>query len=203
MEEAPEGKERLEGILRSIANHEAIANLRVQQNAIDRIGPLDSNEKDLNLSLAMTLRDCTCFARIPRRPQDGRLPKVRLADFDWKNTEGKFGAWQSTERTLIDGGFYTADWLLCNGTLYHPPTLCALEWTPRNSDTHSPDAIVIESKRNTRGSINRADANTISGRAVHCEGDAKAVALALVDYRKEKEGTPRDELRNPHRSNPT
>ena len=55
----------------------------------------------------MTLRDCTCFVRIPA---DASAPvEAKLADLDKKNWAAKLGYWQATERRLIEGGYY-AGW---------------------------------------------------------------------------------------------
>ncbi|KAL1870527.1 hypothetical protein VTK73DRAFT_2601 [Phialemonium thermophilum] len=58
-----------------------------------------------DLALAMTLRDCTCFLRIPSDDTRG-LVEARLGDLDKKNAEAKLGYWQAVEQTLIEGGYY-------------------------------------------------------------------------------------------------
>ncbi|KAK9472015.1 inositol-pentakisphosphate 2-kinase [Dipodascopsis tothii] len=71
------------------------------------------------LQLAMAVRDCTLFVRIApatdARP--GRLVAVvdgqayaadhKLADLDIKRADHRLAYWQSVERELIDGGWYT------------------------------------------------------------------------------------------------
>ena len=52
----------------------------------------------------MTLRDCTCFLRIPGDP--ARPVEAKLADLDRKNAAAKMASWQAMERRLIEGGFY-------------------------------------------------------------------------------------------------
>lgn len=88
-------------------------------------------------SLAMTVRDCTCFVQMnlgPNVAPEHRL-RVRLGDFDLKDTDMKFRRWTSAEHDLIDSACYTADWILCNDRYYHPPTRCLLEWTRRDLDS--------------------------------------------------------------------
>lgn len=52
----------------------------------------------------MTLRDCTCFVRIPA--DAGAAVEAKLADLDKKNSAAKLGYWKATERRLIEGGYY-------------------------------------------------------------------------------------------------
>lgn len=119
------GDEHYREALRSIANHHAIRELKAQQNLHDKLGPLHAERSDPYFIIAMTLRDCTCFAQIHRRRQS---IKIRMGDFDWKDPVVKFDRWRAAEEELINGGFYTADWILCGGSYYNPPTLCALEF---------------------------------------------------------------------------
>ncbi|KAG7290636.1 hypothetical protein NEMBOFW57_000639 [Staphylotrichum longicolle] len=78
--------------------------LRAAQESNDRNGPLGASAEDRQFQLAMTLRDCTCFVRIPADPA---LPvEAKLADLDKKNSVAKLGYWQAMERELIDGGYY-------------------------------------------------------------------------------------------------
>lgn len=58
-----------------------------------------------DLALAMTLRDCTIFARLTW-DQSGPL-EVKVADLDRKDVETRLERWCSTERDLLDGGWYT------------------------------------------------------------------------------------------------
>lgn len=63
----------------------------------------------------MTLRDCTCFLRIPGEDDDNdvdsphrkKIVEARLGDLDKKNGSAKLASWQALERRLIDEGFYT------------------------------------------------------------------------------------------------
>lgn len=113
--------------------HEVIEKLRLQQEVLDHLGPLDASSSDPKFPLAMTLRDCTCFAIIPRSPAFGPSApiKVRLGDLDWKDPSLKMERWRSAERSLIEGGFYSAGRISCSGKDFVPPSLCALEWTKR------------------------------------------------------------------------
>jgi inositol-pentakisphosphate 2-kinase len=78
--------------------------LRDLQVQLDRRGTfaLDVTTKDFRL--AMTLRDCAVFVRIPR---DKRAElEVRVGDLDLKS-ELKADTWREKERVLIDEGWYT------------------------------------------------------------------------------------------------
>lgn len=78
--------------------------LRTAQLTNDARGPLNADAHDARFQLAMTLRDCTCFVRIPA---DASAPvEAKLADLDKKNWAAKLGYWQATERRLIEGGYY-------------------------------------------------------------------------------------------------
>ncbi|KAF4333573.1 inositol-pentakisphosphate 2-kinase [Fusarium beomiforme] len=120
-------------LLVKTADHQVIRDLRWLQKLADTRGPLRAEKNDPMFSLAMTVRDCTCFVQMnlgPDVPPEERL-RVRLGDFDLKDTDMKFKRWTSAEKDLIDSGCYTADWIMCNGQYYHPPTKCLLEWTRR------------------------------------------------------------------------
>jgi inositol-pentakisphosphate 2-kinase len=120
-------------LLAKTADHQVIRDLRWLQNLADTKGPLHADKNDPMFSLAMTVRDCTCFVQMnlgPHVPPEQRL-RVRLGDFDLKDTDIKFKRWTSAERDLIDSGCYTADWIMCNDQYYHPPTKCLLEWSRR------------------------------------------------------------------------
>ncbi|KAK4239780.1 inositol pentakisphosphate 2-kinase [Achaetomium macrosporum] len=78
--------------------------LRAAQLANDHSGPLCADAHDPKFQLAMTLRDCTCFVRIPADP--GLPVEAKLGDLDKKNWAAKLGYWQAIERRLIEGGYY-------------------------------------------------------------------------------------------------
>ncbi|KAH6888672.1 inositol-pentakisphosphate 2-kinase-domain-containing protein [Thelonectria olida] len=116
------------------ANHRVIRDLRKVQELVDPNGPLNALRDDPMFNLAMTIRDCTCFVQIypdKNHPGPEGSLRLRLGDFDSKDTAVKFDRWQEAERNLISSGCYTADWILCDGKYYHPPTACLLEWTQR------------------------------------------------------------------------
>ena len=81
-----------------------LARLRDLQVSHDPRGPPAAETHDPAFQLAMTLRDCSCFVRIPAEPDQPVVAK--LADFDKKNWEAKLAYWLATERELIEGGFY-------------------------------------------------------------------------------------------------
>ncbi|RSL86972.1 hypothetical protein CEP52_015667 [Fusarium oligoseptatum] len=123
-------------LLAKTADHQVLRDLRWLQNFADSDGPLNAKKDDPMFSLAMTVRDCTCFVQMNLGPgvaPEKRL-RVRLGDFDLKDTDMKFRRWTSAEHDLIDSACYTADWILCNDRYYHPPTKCLLEWTRRDLD---------------------------------------------------------------------
>ncbi|KAJ6446465.1 inositol-pentakisphosphate 2-kinase [Purpureocillium lavendulum] len=130
-------------VLSSIANHPAIHNLKLQQIVHDKLGPLYAEPSDPCFVIAMTLRDCTCFVQIHRHD---RSVKLRMGDFDWKDPLAKFERWRKAERELIERGFYTARWILCDGVFYRPPTLCALEFAERSPTSKVAEIINIEEK---------------------------------------------------------
>lgn len=113
--------------LRRIASHDAIRDLKEQQDIHDKVGPLRALPSDPFFPLAMTLRDCTCFAQIDKCSQSVR---IRFGDLDWKDPGVKFETWRGVEAELVEGGFYTSEWILCGNQFYRPPTLCLLEHGP-------------------------------------------------------------------------
>ncbi|KAJ6069610.1 hypothetical protein N7499_011497 [Penicillium canescens] len=75
--------------------------------------------KSREMSLAMTLRDCTMFIKIPH--DEKRPVEIRLGDLDLKTgAGGKAGYWRSLETQLIDQGWYHG----CNSN--QDPSECAL-----------------------------------------------------------------------------
>lgn len=128
-------------LLATILNHPSIRDLKAQQDLLDKLGPLHA-EPSTPFLIAMTLRDCTCFAQIHRHRQH---VKIRMGDFDWKDPLAKFDSWRRAERELIDGGFYTAEQILCHGSYYHTPTFCMLELS-LGSYSSLPDVLVIQER---------------------------------------------------------
>ncbi|KAK3902009.1 inositol pentakisphosphate 2-kinase [Staphylotrichum tortipilum] len=81
--------------------------LRAVQLANDTLGPLGVDHGGAGaaqLQLAMTLRDCACFVRVPA--DEGAEVEAKLADLDKKNWVSKLGYWQGMERRLVEGGYY-------------------------------------------------------------------------------------------------
>ncbi|OAR00774.1 hypothetical protein LLEC1_07321 [Akanthomyces lecanii] len=143
--DSPE-REHLQTSLEHILHGPFLDDLRALQIELDTTGPLRATPKDDNFGIAMTIRDCTCFALLPKDAAARKAEdiKIRLGDLDWKDPRTKIQHWRGTEQALIDGGFYTADWILCDGVYYYPPTLCLLEWKPRLSSTGATDVIQLQ-----------------------------------------------------------
>lgn len=200
--------EPIKEALARAANHTAISELRKLQARLDHTGPLKVSSDNSDFNLAMTLRDCTCFVQIG----DGQSTtnpypdlKVRLSDFDWKDPGVKADRWRRAEEELIKGGYYTAEWILCGGQLYHPPTLCLLEWKQRRR-VDEMEVICLQD-----------EGSTICLEAIHMEGagqlppntkiyhhstDLKILHKKLRAYKKEPSGAPLDSLINPYRTDP-
>ncbi|KAJ2899600.1 inositol-pentakisphosphate 2-kinase [Zalerion maritima] len=83
---------------------------RVQQES-DRHGTLRKENHDPNFELAMALRDCSCFIRIPGAAECAngngvaarRVVEAKLGDVDKKNWEKKLGYWRELEEDLCQG----------------------------------------------------------------------------------------------------
>jgi inositol-pentakisphosphate 2-kinase len=74
------------------------------QITLDRQGPLATDPLNPDFTLAMTLRDCSCFLRIP---EDAERPvEAKLGDLDKKNSEAKVQSWQAIEIQLAVNGYY-------------------------------------------------------------------------------------------------
>ena len=95
--------------------------LREIQGCLDTCGPLDAHPDDAAFQKAMTLRDCTCYVYLSR----GNV-SVRLGDLDRKDGTAKGEYWRRTERTLIDGGFYTARSIIVSDSTFAVPVSCVL-----------------------------------------------------------------------------
>ncbi|KOS21313.1 Inositol-pentakisphosphate 2-kinase [Escovopsis weberi] len=210
-----------EAALAKIMDHDVIHLLRREQGRLDKKGPLHVGPKDQTISLAMTLRDCTLFALIPvnnDHADDSAPIKVRLCDFDWKDPKVKAARWSSTEKALIEEGFYTADWLLCrlNGvdTYHHPPTLCTLECTRPDKALglyRGLDLIVLEPEdcdpaadaRSVKSIELTSPLGAGSVLTVHTQPTdpavIEAVQEALREYKKEPEDTPLEATYNRYR----
>lgn len=139
-----------EKILRRIASSDAIRDLKKQQDIHDKVGPLHASRSDPFFPLAMTLRDCTCFAQIDKRSQSVR---IRFGDFDWKDPLVKFERWAGVEAELVEGGFYTSEWFLCGDQFYRPPTLCLLEYGAAATSKEPEIIRIVDLKHDTDGGV--------------------------------------------------
>lgn len=146
--------DRLSATLNILRDEEAFKCLRRAQEANDTVGPLHADESDFNFALAMTLRDCSCFAQIATRPGNSKGPlKIRFGDVDMKAPESRLDYWRKVEEELIDGGFYTAGWILCGQEHYLPPTKCVLELALDDRRQEEPEIIYLKNRNSTNGRI--------------------------------------------------
>ncbi|KAG9532665.1 hypothetical protein KCU93_g847, partial [Aureobasidium melanogenum] len=90
--------------------HQVLQTLRKHQARFDKYGLLSSsvNGASDEYSKAMTLRDCVLFVKGSLDAFENTAD-IRLADLDFKHAHpDKVEKWMSTERTLIDQGWYTS-----------------------------------------------------------------------------------------------
>ncbi|KAI1844925.1 hypothetical protein JX266_008941 [Neoarthrinium moseri] len=80
--------------------------LRTLQVRGDPGDTMFTNPQDEDFGLAMTLRDCTCFVRMPKDAGGPGETEIRLADVDRKNWESKAEYWQNSHTNLVEKGFY-------------------------------------------------------------------------------------------------
>lgn len=196
---------RVQAILDKIIHHKAIQKLRECQKSLDHVGPL-LPPTNLDFVVAMTLRDCTCFALVPSN--DDEEIKLRFGDFDFKDPEKKFNHWRGTEQDLIEGGFYTADWVVCGDSYYHPPSLCSLEWSGR---PRTGDAVILlmednTTKHNKLSSYqkNGSPSSVKTGKTVYRHtADLAALHKGLEPFKREMGGAQSDSIyNNPLRCDP-
>ncbi|KAK7191988.1 hypothetical protein DPSP01_003860 [Paraphaeosphaeria sporulosa] len=87
--------------------HHILQHIRYLQGQLDPAGvlscPLSSTEED-RLRLAMTLRDCSLFIRIPWADPNAPI-EAKLGDLDFKS-RGKKQDWSMKEEGLLHGGWY-------------------------------------------------------------------------------------------------
>ncbi|KAB5558223.1 inositol-pentakisphosphate 2-kinase [Coniochaeta sp. 2T2.1] len=86
-----------------ISHRQQLARWIRTNDLLPRLQRLQADAEDLEL--AMTLRDCTCFLRIPAHDA-GRGIEAKLGDLDRKNGEAKREYWAKLERKLAEGGYY-------------------------------------------------------------------------------------------------
>ncbi|KAI1368499.1 inositol-pentakisphosphate 2-kinase-domain-containing protein [Xylaria arbuscula] len=81
--------------------------LRELQTKGDPHRALLDNPSDPDFGLAMTLRDCSCYVRMPD-DVDGDI-EIKLADVDKKNWEEKQTYWQESHWNLVNNGWYKGE----------------------------------------------------------------------------------------------
>lgn len=81
--------------------------LRDLQTKGDPDRALLDNPSDPDFGLTMTLRDCSCYVRMPS-DTNGDV-EIKLADVDKKNWEVKQTYWQESHWNLINNGWYTCE----------------------------------------------------------------------------------------------
>ncbi|KAJ5129284.1 Inositol-pentakisphosphate 2-kinase [Penicillium bovifimosum] len=106
---------RATGSIKGCKDRARLARILYRNPTMLRLQSLQKSEREVGLhgppahsrgmSLAMTLRDCTMFIKIPN---DERAPvQIRLGDLDLKSgAGGKAGYWRDLETQLIEEGWY-------------------------------------------------------------------------------------------------
>lgn len=191
--------EHLNHTLDVLRSEAAFKKLRQAQEENDGVGPLKADEKDDKFALAMTLRDCTCFAQVstlPNQSRDSSRPlKIKFGDFDMKSPEFRLSYWRSTEQDLIDGGFYTADWIYCRGQLYQPPTKCYLERNQPSKPTEESEIIYLREECHSNG-IDSLPAHK-KARAHDIKTDVGLLVQSLASYMLQRSSPPLKPTRAP------
>jgi inositol-pentakisphosphate 2-kinase len=199
-------------MLSSLANDGALKALKRAQEENDQVGPLKAGKKDYKFALAMTLRDCSCFAQVERRSlldEKNIIPlKVRISDLDMKSLKYKLEYWRKTEEELIDQGFYTADWVLIGSEYYHPPTSCSLEWSIDRRH-RKPDIVHVRDKERSgdmqpAGLRKALAALEQESMVFHLDGNTQLLQKCLEPFKKDVTVQKRPEIAciNPERSRP-
>ncbi|RYP57880.1 hypothetical protein DL770_010558 [Monosporascus sp. CRB-9-2] len=100
-------RERLAAALRAPGNNvlDRLRDLQVEGDPPPGRALFDS-PGDPGFGLAMTLRDCSCFVRLPVNEDDDAPVVIKLADVDKKNWQEKQTYWQESHRRLVEQGFY-------------------------------------------------------------------------------------------------
>lgn len=98
---SPSQQERLQ---RAFSSSGIFKKLRDLQQEGDKGNTMFNHPENESFGLAMTLRDCTCFVRMPK-VGSGQV-EIKLADVDRKNWESKAEYWQHSHTNLVDHGFY-------------------------------------------------------------------------------------------------
>ncbi|KAI0195010.1 inositol-pentakisphosphate 2-kinase-domain-containing protein [Astrocystis sublimbata] len=84
-----------------------LTKLRELQAKGDPDRALLDTPSDPDFGLAMTLRDCSCYVRMPADPD--KDVEIKLADVDKKNWEEKQTYWQDSHWNLVRNGWYTCE----------------------------------------------------------------------------------------------
>ncbi|THZ07394.1 hypothetical protein D6C95_01993 [Aureobasidium pullulans] len=90
--------------------YQVLSDLRKHQAQFDKHGLLGRDPEDISddYSKAMTLRDCMLFVKGSLNAF-ANTADIRLADLDFKHAHpDKVQKWKTTERTLVDQGWYTS-----------------------------------------------------------------------------------------------
>lgn len=103
MERSPAKAARLQ---RWLETNTVLPRLRDMQRKFDPEGIFKSDPTTEEFRLAMTLRDCTLFLRMPGLDEDDDKIEARLGDLDVKSP-AKADYWRKCEQELIDEGWYT------------------------------------------------------------------------------------------------
>ncbi|KAI1191321.1 inositol-pentakisphosphate 2-kinase-domain-containing protein [Nemania serpens] len=105
---APEWTERdQKRMLYAFERSGILKKLRELQMRGDPGQALLDNPSDPRFGLAMTLRDCSCYVRVPADVTQDL--EIKLADVDKKNWEEKQTYWQETHWNLVNNGWYTCE----------------------------------------------------------------------------------------------
>ncbi|KAI1117136.1 inositol-pentakisphosphate 2-kinase-domain-containing protein [Nemania sp. NC0429] len=105
---APEWTERdQKRLLSAFQKSGILRRLRELQTKGDPGQALLDDPSDPHFGLAMTLRDCSCYVRVPADVTQDL--EIKLADVDKKNWEEKRTYWQETHWNLVNNGWYTCE----------------------------------------------------------------------------------------------
>lgn len=92
-------------LARILYRNNTLLKLYAHQKAMKDVGLWGPPAQTREMSLAMTLRDCTMFIKMPVDPK-GPV-EIRLGDLDLKSTAGgKASYWLDLETDLLRGGWY-------------------------------------------------------------------------------------------------
>lgn len=97
--------DKIDQFANALKNNQTIQRLRKVQELRNNVG-LHHIRKHDDMSLSMSIRDCTIFIKITEST-DGPLIQSVLADMDMKKLDGEhFLKWEKTESRLISEGWY-------------------------------------------------------------------------------------------------